>query len=124
MENINEKLKATKEKIETAKEKIKPNSKKWFILSYFGMLIAFFAFLSQALGVINSFMVAAALAPIGIAIMCIVVFLYIVYIITGFILGKVLKKYSLYLAKGFTYGSITIITLTAIFLIWNALSVR
>lgn len=118
MEKINDKLSVTKEKLTTAKEKIKPNSKKWFLVSYLGMLIAFFVFLSQCFGIINSFMVATALVPIAVVIICIVIFLYLVFLITGFILGKILKNYSLYLAKGFTYGSITIISLTTLFLLW------
>ena len=114
----NKKLNVAKEKIFSVKEKAKFQGKRWFLISYLGMLIVFFAFISKIFKIIDSFMIAAGLMPIALVMIIIGIIIYFVLIFVGFMLGKILKKYSLYLAKGFTYGSITVLVLTVVFFLW------
>jgi len=103
------------EKIFNIKNHINMESKKWFLVSYLVMLIIFFTAIHNLIGFIHSLMIAPILALAGLVIAVIGIIMYIIYVGLGFFLGKILKKYSLYLAKGFTYGSITIIILTLLF---------
>ena len=104
------------EKLTTVKEKAKIQGKRWFLLSYLGMITIFFVGCSLLL---SFFPVAIGTIPVGAFFLALSINLikaiYILFIILGFIFGRVLKKRSLYLAKGFTYGSITIIVLSVLF---------
>ena len=98
--------------------KINTESKKWFIVSYLGMLIIFFTGLSRVMNLFHPLVMAGSvLALVGLAFFVVGILMHILYIGLGFFLGKILKKHILYLAKGFTYGSITILILTGIFII-------
>ena len=107
------------EKLATAKKKAKIHGKRWFLLSYLGMIILFLGGCSLLL---SFFPVVIGTIPVGAFFISLSINLikaiYIIYILIGFILGRVLKKRSLYLAKGFTYASITIIILSVIFYVF------
>ena len=107
------------EQLTTAKKKAKIQGKRWFLLSYLGMIILFLGGCSLLL---TFFPVVIGTIPVGAFILALSINLikaiYILFILIGFILGRVLKKRSLYLAKGFTYGSITIIVLSVLFYVF------
>ena len=109
-------MKNLDEKLATGEKKSKFQGKKWFLLSYLIMIIGFVWGCSL---LVSTLSFAIGLAPLGGFILAffqnLIKAIYIIYPLMGFILGRVLKKRSLYLAKGFTYASITIIVFYVIF---------
>lgn len=107
------------EKLAVAKQKAKFQGKRWFLLSYLGMMIIFFGGCSLLMSL---FPIVIGTAPVGAFMIAfsinLIKVIYIIFILIGFILGRVLKKRSLYLAKGFTYSSITIIVLSVLFYVF------
>lgn len=110
MENFDEKSAAIG-------EKPKVQGKKWFLLSYLGMMTAFFTVFGLMFSIINFLLFTPPLGTFFLVFINLGKAIYIIFLLAAFILGRVLKKRSLYLAKGFTYSGITIIIITILFYI-------
>jgi|GEM_PF-3226670 len=118
MENIHEKLNAKEETIASAKGKVKFQGKRWFLFSYLGMIIAFIFGCVLVYSIMGFLIFTPPLGASLLIFINLVKVIYTIFIFTAFILGRVLKKRSLYFSKGFTYGGITIIIMTILLYIF------
>ena len=118
MENIDKKLNAKEETIASVKDKVKFQGKRWFLLSYLGMIIAFIFGCVLVYSIMGFLIFTPPLGASLLIFINIVKGIYIIFLFTAFILGRVIKKHNLYLSKGFTYGGITIIIITILLYIF------
>ncbi|MGF6907767.1 hypothetical protein [Fusobacterium sp. PH5-44] len=118
MENLDEQVNIANENITTIKEKSKFQGKKWFLSSYLGMMTAFFTVFGLMFSIMNFLLFTPPLGTFFLIFIKLGKIIYIIFLLVAFILGRVLKKRSLYLAKGFTYSGFTIIIITIILYIF------
>jgi len=118
MENLDEKLVVANEKITATKEKSKFQGKKWVLVSYIGMMTAFFTVFGLMFSIMSFLLMTPPLGAFFLTFIKIGKVIYVIFLLAAFILGRILKKRSLSLAKGFTYSGITIIIITILLYIF------
>jgi len=106
------------EKLNIVNEKTKIQGKRWFLLSYLGMVIAFICGCVLVYSIMGFLIFSPPFGASLLIFINLVKGIYILFLLVAFILGRVLKKSSLYLAKGFTYGGLTIIIMTILLYIF------
>ena len=118
MENLDKQLNIANENVATIKEKSKFQGKKWFLLSYLGMMAVFFTVFGLMFSIMNFLLFTPPLGAFFLIFIKLGKIIYIILLLVAFILGRVLKKRSLYLAKGFTCSGVTIIIITILLYIF------